>query len=595
MVVALLATILLAALVFYIFNIGVHVNKRMETQNAADASVKAGAGWVARKMNLVSMHNVEMTRTLAMIQIKDALPEATRYTLADTQAALDACERQLTQGNPRWVKEGLEQVRDELQAQYDHLDEIRILYDDPNMDVRSDTHYHVPEDAPFPGGTKRRGRLWQAMEAMDALSVASMESLGELAVQSAQRSAEINQRDDDKGVVFMPANPSVPWIRTTFEDFHRPLTEGLLPKHLDDPEVRRGPYDTIFGLRDPIFEERLGLGPGGARPVDQRWKSPWSQKLDVEPPSVTGRVVAYRVYGPYEHMMREFQRDMSEVLPHSTYYEYTKKLADTKLQYLIPGAARKWIVTEPDWDIDYERAKENSEEGTRRPVQGQYIVLDFTQEQRLTPSGLPIGIPSDPLYRGWAMHRPTRSIFNPPRLKRIAQFMWEDEQVDDDLTIGIRIITKRYYVFAGADFGSPVPVRNPNNIKRSEMSALSQELPAPLQLDSSNLSHDDEVKRLQHLTFGTLAHQDARAQKMSDGFDGPKADLRKPHTYVTAVAQAEVFNNHSWDLWTQMWHSQLVQNNYAWIDHKYQTSRTSHSFDFQPVINIKIKMQQESH
>ena len=26
---------------------------------------------------------------------------------------------------------------------------------------------------------------------------------------------------------------------------------------------------------------------------------------------------------------------------------------------------------------------------------------------------------------------------------------------------------------------------------------------------------------------------------------------------LAAVAQAEVFNNHSWDLWTQMWHTQL--------------------------------------
>ena len=33
------------------------------------------------------------------------------------------------------------------------------------------------------------------------------------------------------------------------------------------------------------------------------------------------------------------------------------------------------------------------------------------------------------------------------------------------------------------------------------------------------------------------------------------------------IAQASVFNNHSWDLWTQMWHAQLepVQEYERWV------------------------------
>ncbi len=33
---------------------------------------------------------------------------------------------------------------------------------------------------------------------------------------------------------------------------------------------------------------------------------------------------------------------------------------------------------------------------------------------------------------------------------------------------------------------------------------------------------------------------------------------RKPYPNIVSIAQAQVFNNHSWDLWTQMWHAQLT-------------------------------------
>ena len=34
-------------------------------------------------------------------------------------------------------------------------------------------------------------------------------------------------------------------------------------------------------------------------------------------------------------------------------------------------------------------------------------------------------------------------------------------------------------------------------------------------------------------------------------------DGRKPYPNIVSIAQVQVFNNHSWDLWTQMWHAQL--------------------------------------
>ncbi|MEM1099127.1 MAG: pilus assembly protein TadG-related protein, partial [Planctomycetota bacterium] len=62
LVAALLALVLLASAVFFVFNVGTHIHRKIETQHAADAAAIAGAGWVARTMNLVAMNNVESAR-----------------------------------------------------------------------------------------------------------------------------------------------------------------------------------------------------------------------------------------------------------------------------------------------------------------------------------------------------------------------------------------------------------------------------------------------------------------------------------------------------------------------------------------------------
>jgi hypothetical protein len=60
-----------------------------------------------------------------------------------------------------------------------------------------------------------------------------------------------------------------------------------------------------------------------------------------------------------------------------------------------------------------------------------------------------------------------------------------------------------------------------------------------------------------------VAYQPNAAALWPTGFDG-----NRPDNYQVAMAQAEVFNNHSWDLWTQMWHAQLtpIDNLDEWVD-----------------------------
>ncbi|MEM9915948.1 MAG: hypothetical protein AAF911_13400, partial [Planctomycetota bacterium] len=49
----------------------------------------------------------------------------------------------------------------------------------------------------------------------------------------------------------------------------------------------------------------------------------------------------------------------------------------------------------------------------------------------------------------------------------------------------------------------------------------------------------------------------------SSRFDGDR-----PDQFQVGVAQSAVFNNHSWDLWTQMWHAQLtpIDRYGEWLD-----------------------------
>jgi len=64
LIVTLLAITLLMGLIFFVYNFGDHVNRRLALQNAADAAAISGAGWTARSMNVIAMNNVAVTRCL---------------------------------------------------------------------------------------------------------------------------------------------------------------------------------------------------------------------------------------------------------------------------------------------------------------------------------------------------------------------------------------------------------------------------------------------------------------------------------------------------------------------------------------------------
>jgi hypothetical protein len=100
-------------------------------------------------------------------------------------------------------------------------------------------------------------------------------------------------------------------------------------------------------------------------------------------------------------------------------------------------------------------------------------------------------------------------------------------------------------------------------------------MPGPVALDTRDFNRTDDggecvaarqsVRdyQAQKLTFMAFASRHNQA-----AFWPTKFDRTKPTNRTSAVAQVLVFNNHSFDLWTPMWQSQIQQttNWQQWVD-----------------------------
>ena len=115
-------------------------------------------------------------------------------------------------------------------------------------------------------------------------------------------------------------------------------------------------------------------------------------------------------------------------------------------------------------------------------------------------------------------------------------------------------------VFAGADFGHDEPIRNPANFAAQDIPYL----PVPYLLDRSagdyelnvatpELADHDAGVRREQFSFLGVARRSTKPRMWAARFgtDAPEAQM-------TAIAQVQLFNTTSWDLWTQRWRAQLV-------------------------------------
>ena len=584
LVVALLSLILLASLVFYVFNTGQHVTYRMETQNAADNAAISGAGWVARSFNTVAMNNVEMSRLIPLVAVMDSVPVGVRYTLEDQSTVLQAVDRQLAQGVGAefWVEDALRDVvRPNIDNQIRLLSPVDDLLNAGNYDIAAMTFY---QDA-----SGRRGQIWQSIESLSALNVATMDNLGLLGQFNAFRGAQIAQRDGglDGGGLMLPWVPEVPWTRGSFEDFETVVADGRLPDNQDDPQFNRGPFDVLFGMRQRGQTSNVDVTELG---TDIRHRSAGGIPAPVERVVNRATIETYFTNGTYRLMIGQLAAlaqsstgdldgrprlsnssffaapspdvviDDSAPLAPSQWSTRVRFAANQKINTVFPsvGGGVQQLI-EPEWITSYADAQarlENDPDSIRR---GMYISLEFRQRPDAN------GVPGQHELVMWGIKTTdaTRSIRPDPNRtstwEEVTDHVWKLYAPNPPADIDAREDQYTYYdIWVGVNIGDVVDVRNPYNFDDEERN----DLPGPVNFTPDEFGQSEQVRR-DSLTFLGIAHQPKEAAFMGGRFDDERAD-----TKLVGLAQAEVFNNHSWDLWTQMWHAQLVPvDDYAgWMD-----------------------------
>jgi len=607
--IVLLAILLLGSLLFYVLNIGRQVNRRITTQNSADAAAAAAATWVARSMNTVAMNNTEMARSIALINVLDSLPLAIDLTVLDpTETAYDDLEAlriavpwQLGQSiSDPWFRQALERMDFRVQEEDTQLQALDTYFRQfPDL-VPSMTHYNAPSG--------ERGSIWRAMMTMDEMNQASLDSLRLTAQAAAVEGGRLNLLQS-RGVEGADAASvavvsGIPWSRGQFNDFRRPVMQGLLPEAVDDMEFRRGPWDAVFGWRN--FDGDRG-DPGGRIP------GPGNPPVSSgpRPSSPPNR---YSTYGPQSWMI-------SHLTPHR-YDEYHRlrwwlaRLARIKASYIWPNSgtpAGTQSVIDPDWEVDIARDNERSQDANdtfvyqiadedRSRIRETLFVVGEIKSRLADTSGLLSqqgvsweyirrpGVPVPYLHRvnGWRDPR-SGPVFNvrsasPVTWRQIDTHIWRLSATymtnplqngGGDVQIGLAPLTsldadgnivfleqevhwELDVMLVGVNVGEDIEVRNPY----AGFSSGSADAPAPSDLRHDLLPHSSLAARRNFLTVFAVAGQRSPSLIWTERFD-----RRRPTQWMVATAQAHVFNNHSWDLWTQMWHAQLqpIDNYNDWL------------------------------
>jgi len=112
-----------------------------------------------------------------------------------------------------------------------------------------------------------------------------------------------------------------------------------------------------------------------------------------------------------------------------------------------------------------------------------------------------------------------------------------------------------FIFYVGMNFGEAEPITNP--YEGIDFNAL----PGPLGFAGDPDADGDQ--RPDRLRLLAVVHHPQGTTLWPERFGGGR-----PASHNVAIAQAYVFNNHSWDLWTQMWQAQLqpVDQYDGWID-----------------------------
>ncbi|MHC4986389.1 MAG: hypothetical protein ACYTFO_09580, partial [Planctomycetota bacterium] len=300
--------------------------------------------------------------------------------------------------------------------------------------------------------------------------------------------------------------------------------------------------------------------------------------------------VAFYTYGPLRKIMRQISRFTGSYLEDSGFYGIMYSLTLTKLKYMfyhLHYDTPPPVLTSYDYPVwvhvdSYPAAKALASSDPNKIKRTGFYALEIVSSipkgdpNFLTPgtyqtnngSGRTGLVPVRRDVYGWE----DPALWNIPR---IADYIWaEDYQywITYYPEIGIEpeqipgggewdlqmhpVYVYGYYIWAGVDIGEAVDVRNPCNWVTPPAN-----LPTPWLYDPDDGWNDynpdnpniDRGVRRRHFSFLGIVQRDTRTRVWPTQFRH-----RNPLGGMAAVAQAKVFNNRSWDLWTQNWRAQLT-------------------------------------
>ncbi len=419
---ALIGMVGLVGLLFYVVNAGDQYVRRAELQDSADAAATAGAGQLARSMNVIALNNCTEARMLAMVPIFDSAPLATEMALNETQAWLVGLNAQLRRGVPdsprNALRVGLTSLRDRIETQRDILNEFDAVINHSTFDMRHTTFWR----AGGVGGPPPHGALWKTAAAMEAFSRVTWETGPAMAQQNAIRYGRVNtirdiSRGHDEGqsisdmlVVMLPVLPVFPAREGEFMDF-QPVLDGEIRVRYEDTILE---VDGRNGGGIPDFEYPHRLGPWAKLFPQNRWRDRWYEYHSgtYVPGSQTrgsngtvgggrtvggsarggtrgywvggwARLVGYRTLGPYEQMLRHLEYYANDDWYHregirgvrhgeladTFFYQYMRQLSDIKLRYMFEVPESLSTYHYPTWlhTDDYEAAKQLATGGVALP------------------------------------------------------------------------------------------------------------------------------------------------------------------------------------------------------------------------------------
>ena len=603
LILTLLAMTLLAGLIFYVYNLGYQVNNRTELQHAADASAVSGATWMARSMNVVAMNNVGQSKMLSAAITLDSLPLATDISLDEAtawEAALAAQQARLggiaLDANVKdKLSEGLEALHGRMARQRDILAPMDQVLNHSTFQMAKTTTW----DVRGVGGAPPHGKVWQAAVTMDELSQATVNSAGVLAQADAAR---WGRQNDAQTAFIVPVLPRIPARRGTFQDF-KPVLAGQENVYSDRAEFldggnggaipdgahphRLGPWARLMRWRYSIaFGDGHGVhipsdtqvrGGGGVQIIGRRVGS--TARTQANDTWIGGRstVIGYRTYGPLHQALRmitNWAGGDNGALSDTFFADYMQRLSRIKLEYMF-GSKELQRIHRPSWQVDYPQAKATAQQPNVRVTQTMFYLIEIASSvpesdgDYLSPGTFRANLPPPDDRR----HRPIAiwvDGWSDPAtwgIPSVGNYIWKDQytyETTNDPEIGIRprdlngdsspdfqtVYMASYYVFGGIDIGGEVIVDNPCNWEDGET------LPAPVLMEASSGHYEDGDQtrfRCESFKFLGVARGNSHSPVWPSQFGNPS-----PNGKMLAIAQAQVFNTTSWDLWTQDWRAQLM-------------------------------------